>query len=90
MGKKRPEALDAANHAKLKVSASMENLVAQKKSHLALFIRIIGIKLADTKIMLAISPTIFSACSSANPGLPKGAASGTTDRIPKQHSRQQY
>ncbi|CAN1503842.1 COG3039 Transposase and inactivated derivatives, IS5 family [Sphingomonadaceae bacterium] len=52
-GKPRSEALRAANRAKSKIRARVEHVFAQQKAHMGLFIRTIGIKRAETKIMLA-------------------------------------
>ena len=52
-GKPRSEALRAANRAKSKIRARVEHVFAQQKAHMGLFVRTIGIKRAETKIMLA-------------------------------------
>ncbi|MBJ7525702.1 MAG: IS5 family transposase [Sphingomonadaceae bacterium] len=60
-GKPRSEALRAANRTKSKIRARVEHVpstllragFAQQKAHMGLYIRTIGIKRAETKIMLA-------------------------------------
>jgi hypothetical protein len=52
-GQPRSQALRAANRAKSKIRARVEHVFAQQKAHMGLFIRTIGIKRAQTKIMLA-------------------------------------
>jgi IS5 family transposase len=52
-GKVRSDALRAANRTRSKIRARVEHVFAQQKAHMALFIRTIGIKRAETKIMLA-------------------------------------
>jgi IS5 family transposase len=52
-GKTRSDALRAANRAKSKIRARVEHVFAQQKAHIGLFMRTIGIKRAQTKIMLA-------------------------------------
>jgi transposase, IS5 family len=51
-GKPRSEALRAANRVKSKIRARVEHVFAQEKTHMGLFIRTIGIKRAEAKIML--------------------------------------
>lgn len=51
-GKPRSEALRAANRTKSKMRSAVEHVFAQQKAHMALFIRTIGIKRAEAKIML--------------------------------------
>jgi transposase, IS5 family len=51
-GKPKSEALRAANRTKSKIRATVEHVFAQEKAHMGLFIRTIGIKRAQAKIML--------------------------------------
>jgi len=51
-GKPKSEALRAANRTKSKIRATVEHVFAQEKAHMGLFIRTIGIKRAEAKIML--------------------------------------
>ena len=51
-GKPRSEALRAANRTKSKIHSAVEHVFAQQKAHMALFVRTIGIKRAEAKIML--------------------------------------
>ena len=51
-GKPRSEALRAANRVKSRIRATVEHVFAQQKSHMGLFIRTIGVKRAEAKIML--------------------------------------
>jgi transposase, IS5 family len=51
-GKPRSDALRAANRTKSKIRATVEHVFAQEKEHMGLFIRTIGIKRAEAKIML--------------------------------------
>jgi transposase, IS5 family len=51
-GKPKSEALRAANRIKSKIRATVEHVFAQEKAHMGLFIRTIGLKRAEAKIML--------------------------------------
>jgi transposase, IS5 family len=51
-GKPRSDALRASNRTKSKIRARVEHVFAQQKAHMGLFIRTIGIKRAEAKIML--------------------------------------
>jgi hypothetical protein len=52
-GRPRSEALRAANRAKSKIRARVEHVFAQQKAHMELFNHNIGIKRAQTEIVLA-------------------------------------
>lgn len=52
-GKPRSEALRAANRTKSKIRARVEHVFAQQKAHMGLFVRTIGIKRTEPKIVLA-------------------------------------
>lgn len=51
-GKPKSEALRVANRTKSRIRATVEHVFAQEKAHMGLFIRTIGIKRAEAKIML--------------------------------------
>ncbi len=51
-GKPKSEALRAANRTKSRIRATVEHVFAQEKAHMGLFIRTIGIKRAEAKIIL--------------------------------------
>ncbi len=51
-GKAMPDRTRKANSVKSKVRAFVEHVFAQQKAHMGLYIRTIGIKRAETKIML--------------------------------------